>query len=113
MRRFLSPKIYFFAFLFIAIAWALIAYRETTQSQLNEAGQELEKQDGADSNSMPEEVAIDGLPKEIMDAIDAEPTSSLPQEEVILPNGMTLQDWIDQRGITLDSDDRPDPRDED
>ncbi len=38
MRRFLSPKIYFFAFLFIAIAWAFIAYRETTQSQLPEAG---------------------------------------------------------------------------
>ena len=102
MRRFLSPKIYFFAFLFIAAAWAFIAYREATQSHLPEAAQESPEPDIVDSTS-PNEM-MDSLPKEIMEAIDATPTSSLPAEEVILPDGTTLKDAIDRLGLQENQD---------
>ena len=51
----------------------------------------------------------EGLSNEILQQLDATPDSSLPPHEVILPNGMPLDDYLLMRGITLDGETAPAP----
>ena len=48
-------------------------------------------------------VPEDALSKEIMTRIDSIPDSWLPRDEVILPNGINLRDYLEMRGIAPDN----------
>ena len=56
--------------------------------------------DGGGSNTQPP--PTEGLSNEDLERIDAAPESSLPEDQVILPNGQSLSDYAKSRGITAD-----------